>query len=200
MPGRSELLSSGAGRPPVSAVVGDPPVECGPDVAPRPRAWKALPRGSPVLRRRRTARLEPISMSRRLTAGDRSCPPARARGRHGDPAQIGGSAARCIGDLGRVVKVRCRFRRYRASLLRPPPTLRGDEVTDDIGNLRRAGQPLPLASLGTGPVSTDSPGMAPLRDSVLLGLRLLGRSRVFAVRAVTPIDGPARRYRDLRGS
>jgi hypothetical protein len=31
--GRMELLSCGVGRPPVSAVVRDPPVECGPDVA-----------------------------------------------------------------------------------------------------------------------------------------------------------------------
>ncbi len=44
-PGRGEVLSCGVGRPPVSAVVGDLPVECSPDVALRSRAWKALRRG-----------------------------------------------------------------------------------------------------------------------------------------------------------
>jgi hypothetical protein len=37
-------LSCGVGRPPVSAVVRDLPVGCGPDVAPGSRAWKALSR------------------------------------------------------------------------------------------------------------------------------------------------------------
>jgi hypothetical protein len=40
---REALLACGVGRPPVSAVVRDPRVECGPDVAPRSRAWKARP-------------------------------------------------------------------------------------------------------------------------------------------------------------
>src|SRR5215216_663893 len=72
-------LSCGVGRPPVSAVVRDLPVGCGPDVAPGSRAWKALSR----------ARLGPAPTPNWevradlhepwLTARDRSCPFARAR-------------------------------------------------------------------------------------------------------------------------
>jgi hypothetical protein len=76
-------LSCGVGRPPVSAVVRDLPVGCGPDVAPGSRAWKALSR----------ARLGPAPTPNWevradlhepwLTARDRSCPFARARRGHG---------------------------------------------------------------------------------------------------------------------
>ena len=71
------------GRPPVSAVVRDPPVECAPIVAPRSRAWKAFPRESagpaPTLNGEVRADLhEPW-----LTACNRSYPLARARRGHG---------------------------------------------------------------------------------------------------------------------
>src|SRR5215213_2912355 len=73
-------LSCGVGRPPVSAVVRDLPVGCGPDVAPGSRAWKALSR----------ARLGPAPTPNwevRDKIGRASCrervPFARARRGHG---------------------------------------------------------------------------------------------------------------------
>ena len=81
--GRIELLSRGVSYPPVSAVVPDAPMECGPDVAQRSRAWKArsVPASGPdatPMAQVRTACCRPL-----LTVSDRQMPVPRARGGHG---------------------------------------------------------------------------------------------------------------------
>jgi hypothetical protein len=88
--GRAELLNWGVGRPPVSAVVRDPPVECGPDVAPRSRAWKARPgslfsRDASPMAQLSAAHDRPL-----LTVSDRQLPVLRARGGHSrrDPSWL----------------------------------------------------------------------------------------------------------------
>jgi hypothetical protein len=80
---RKAGLSCVAGRPPVSAVVRDPPVECGPDVAPRSRAWKArpFPSSGPVaalMPQVRASLDQPL-----LSVSDRQLPRLWARGGHG---------------------------------------------------------------------------------------------------------------------
>jgi hypothetical protein len=80
--GRVELLNWGVGRPPVSAVVRDLPVECGPDVAPRSRAWKARP--VPSFRPDATPLPQVRASSDRplLSVSDRQLPALRVRGGH----------------------------------------------------------------------------------------------------------------------
>jgi hypothetical protein len=87
-------LSCGVGRPPLSAVVRDPPVECGPDVAPRSRAWKARPVPSS---RPDATPMAQVSSHLRWTAVDRDGPRVagatgtRGHGRRGPTAlQRGG--------------------------------------------------------------------------------------------------------------
>jgi hypothetical protein len=70
--GRMELLSWSVSYPPLSAVVPDARMECGPDVAPRSRAWKARP-GSPF--RRDPRPMAVVGADVRPTAVDRERPP-----------------------------------------------------------------------------------------------------------------------------
>jgi hypothetical protein len=80
---RKAGLSCVAGRPRVSAVVRDPPVECGPDVAPRSRAWKARPVLSSGPDARPVAQVRPACDRPLLTVRHRQTPMLRARGGHG---------------------------------------------------------------------------------------------------------------------
>src|SRR5829696_473895 len=81
--GRMELLSWSVSYPPLSAVVPDARMECGPDVAPRSRAWKART-GTPFSREP-TPIVQVRSVCDRplLSVSDRKMPVLRARGGHG---------------------------------------------------------------------------------------------------------------------
>ena len=101
--GRTELLSCDVGRPPVSDVVRDPPVECGPDVAPRSRAWKALPRESAGPAPTSNGEVRADLHEPWLTACNRSYPLARARRGHGCLSGAQRSPGRWSGeDIGIV--------------------------------------------------------------------------------------------------
>jgi len=81
--GRMELLSWSVSYPPLSAVVPDARMECGPDVAPRSRAWKAHTAVHDGRGRGAMAQVRDAGERLGLTVVDRACPFVGARRGHG---------------------------------------------------------------------------------------------------------------------
>ena len=120
--GRMELLSWGVSYPPVSAVVLDAQMECGPDVAPRSRAWKARP-DSPLSRDPApVAQVRSLCDRPLLTVRDRQMPMVRARGGHGRR----GRSWLCRGGNGHMLNRRVRpFRGDHLPRWQAPEGVRG---------------------------------------------------------------------------